>query len=70
MKSLSPIQKSGLSILAAFCVFTLSASYAIADTHIKTETVKKAVVKPEVKKPTKKKAAPAAVQKKAAEKAK
>ena len=37
---------------------------------VKNDVAKKDVAKPEVKKPTKKKAAPAAVQKKAAEKAK
>ena len=70
MKSLSSIQMSGLIILVSFCVFACSISYAIADTHVKTEAVNKTTVKPEVKKPTKKKAAPTAVQKKAAAKAK
>lgn len=52
--------------------FAAAYSYAagVVVPKAKTEIAKKDVAKPEVKKPTKKKAAPAAVQKKAAAKAK
>ena len=61
-------------LLALTFVTSFGISYSFAAEHekskAKTEIVKKDVAKPEVKKPEKKKAAPAAVQKKAAEKAK